>query len=116
MNFFKTTSILAFSISTTVISAQEYEPIILETGKANHEKKSSDKEEKLRYFLQFGIMSRKHDKFKEKYGVHVVYENCVITSYMSDKAKKNNQEVARYLTEKYGDSWKKDLEIIPYGL
>lgn len=109
MNFFKITSILAFIISTTVISAQKYEPVILE-------KKTSDKEEKVRYFLQFGIMSKKHDKFKEKYGVHVVYENCVITSYMSEKAKKNNQQVAHYLTEKYGESWKKDLEFIPYGL
>lgn len=116
MNFLKITSILALTISTAHISAQKYEPIILEKGKTNNEKKTSEKEEKLRYFLQFGIMSKNHDKFKEKYGVNVVYENCVITTYMSDKAKKNNREVARYLTEKYGENWKKDLEITPFGL
>lgn len=116
MNFIKAVSILGLITFSNVIYAQNYEPVILETKKANDSKKVSDKNEKAKYFLQFGIMSKKHDRFKEKYGVHVVYENCVITAYMSEKAKKNNQEVAQYLTSKYGESWKKDLEIIPYGL
>ena len=116
MNFIKATFVLGLITLSTFNYAQNYEPVVLEVKKGNDSKKISDKNEKVRYFLQFGIMSKRHDKFKEKYGVNVVYENCVITTYMSDKAKKNNQEVARYLTEKYGESWKKDLEITPFGL
>jgi len=116
MNFIKATFVLGLVTISTFSYAQNYEPVILEAKKGNDGKKVSDKNEKAKYFIQFGIMSKKHDQFKEKYGVHVVYENCVITAYMSEKAKKNNQEVAQYLTSKYGESWKKDLEIIPYGL
>ncbi|OCK51337.1 hypothetical protein BA768_16845 [Chryseobacterium sp. CBo1] len=116
MNFIKTTFALGLIVSSTFIFAQKYEPVVLEAKKGNENKSVSDKKEDVKYFIQFGIMSRNHDQFKNKYGVGVVYENCVITTYMSEKAKKNNHEVARYLTEKYGESWKKDLEIIPYGL
>ncbi|MCD1118616.1 FEKKY domain-containing protein [Chryseobacterium turcicum] len=114
MNFFKTASLLVIIASSISVSAQQNEPVILEVKKGNDKKNVSN--EKAKYFVQFGIMSRNHDSFKQKYGVHIVYENCVITSFMSEKAKKNNQEVAQYLTKKYGESWKKDLEIIPYGL
>ncbi|MCX8534597.1 FEKKY domain-containing protein [Chryseobacterium luquanense] len=116
MNFIKAASILGLITFSTFIYSQNYEPVILEVKKGNENKNVSDKNEKAKYFIQFGIMSKKHDQFKEKYGVQVVYENCVITAYMSEKAKKNNQEVAQYLTGKYGDSWKKDLKITPYGL
>ncbi|MBO6185899.1 MAG: hypothetical protein J6O88_14660 [Chryseobacterium sp.] len=116
MNTFKTVSLLIFALTSVSISAQQYEPVILEVKKANEKSNASNKNEKAKYFLQFGIMSRNHDSFKQKYGVHIVYENCVITSFMSEKAKKNNKEVAQYLTKKYGESWKKDLELIPYGL
>lgn len=118
MNILTTAYLLIFTLASVSISAQqyEYEPVILEVKKGNEKPDASPKNEKAKYFLQFGIMSKNHDSFKQKYGVYVVYENCVITPFMSEKAKKNNQEVARYLTKKYGESWKKDLELIPYGL
>lgn len=116
MNFIKTIFILGLITFSIAIFAQKYEPVVLKAKKGKENKSVSDRNEDVKYFLQFGIMSRNHDQFKDKYGVGVVYENCVITTYMSEKAKKNNQEVARYLTGKYGESWKKDLEIIPYGL
>lgn len=116
MNFIKPALFLGLITISSFISAQKNEPVILETKKASHSKSVSEKHESTRYFQQFGIMSRSHESFKEKYGVNVIYENCVITPYMSEKAKKNNQKVAYYLTKKYGESWKKDLEIIPYGL
>ncbi|MFY1046870.1 hypothetical protein [Chryseobacterium sp. GP-SGM7] len=116
MKFFKTTFILGLITFSTFNYAQNNEPIIIEAKKENDNKRISDKNEKVRHFIQFGIMSRTHESFKEKYGVYVAYENCVITAYMSEKAKKNNQEVALYLTNKYGESWKKDLEITPFGL
>ncbi|MBM7421673.1 MULTISPECIES: hypothetical protein [Chryseobacterium] len=115
MNIFTTVSLIIFTATSMSISAQQYEPVILEAKKGN-EKPHASNNEKVKYFIQFGIMSRNHDSFKEKYGVYVVYENCVITPFMSEKAKKNNQEISQYLTKKYGESWKKDLEIIPYGL
>lgn len=68
------------------------------------------------HFIQFGIMSRNHLEFKKKYNVEVMYENCVITKYMSEKAKENNKLVAKILTEKYGDYWKQDLGFTPHGL
>ncbi|REC43000.1 hypothetical protein DRF69_09735 [Chryseobacterium sp. 5_R23647] len=116
MNLFTTISFSLIIFSSISISAQEYNPVILEAKKGNEKQNASTKKEEMKYFLQFGMMSRNHDSFKQKYGVHVLYENCVITPFMSEKAKKNNQEVAQYLNKKYGESWKKDLEIIPYGL
>jgi hypothetical protein len=68
------------------------------------------------HFMQFGIMSRNHDKFRKKYGISVIYQNCVISQFLSQKAKENNQIVAKSLTEKHGDTWRKDLGFIPYGL
>ena len=116
MNFFKTLSLLIFITSSLPIFAQEYNPVVLESKKGNEKQNAAAKKEEMKYFLQFGIMSRNHDSFKQKYGINILYENCVITPYMSEKARKNNQEVAQYLTTKYGENWKKDLEIIPYGL
>ncbi|MGO4710488.1 hypothetical protein AB4Y90_15575 [Chryseobacterium sp. 2TAF14] len=107
MNIFKTVSLLILTVVSVSISAQKNEPVILEFKKGDEKSDASHQNEKTKYFLQFGIMSKKHDSFKEKYGVHVVYENCVITEFMAEKARKNNREVAQYLTKKYGDSWKK---------
>lgn len=68
------------------------------------------------HFMQFGIMSRNHEEFRKKYGIFVIYQNCVISQFLSQKAKENNKLVAKELTEKYGDVWKQDLGFIPYGL
>ncbi|MCW3168636.1 hypothetical protein OMO38_08855 [Chryseobacterium sp. 09-1422] len=68
------------------------------------------------HFMQFGIMSRNHDEFKKKYGIAVIYQNCVISQFLSKKAKENNLLIAKQLTEKHGEGWKKDLGFIPYGL
>ena len=93
------------------------------TNKDNSEINSNDSIEKsealkkpIATFIMFGIMSHNNKKFTEKYNVDFKYENCVITGYLSKKAKKNNQRIAKILTEKYGDTWKKDLGFEPYGL
>ncbi|WP_051881843.1 FEKKY domain-containing protein [Chryseobacterium soli] len=72
--------------------------------------------EKLPHFIQFGIMSKNHENFRSKYKTDVVYENCVISPTLSQQAKENNRALAKNLTAQYGDGWKKDLGIIPYGL
>ncbi|WP_050377258.1 hypothetical protein [Chryseobacterium sp. Hurlbut01] len=111
MKNLSTVLILLASFST--ISAQKSE-----FGQQNIQTKSekTPNKEILPHFIQFGIMSRNHLEFKKKYNVEVMYENCVITKYMSEKAKENNKLVAKILTEKYGDSWKQDLGFIPHGL
>ncbi|WP_054511608.1 hypothetical protein [Chryseobacterium sp. ERMR1:04] len=72
--------------------------------------------EVLPHFIQFGIMSKNHQDFRKKYNVDVVYQNCVISPTLSKQAEKNNLALAKDLTQKYGEAWKKDLGIIPYGL
>lgn len=68
------------------------------------------------HFVQFGIMSKIHKEFEKKYGIAVQYENCVVSKYLSEKAKQNNILVAKKLTQKFGNAWKKDLGFLPYGL
>ncbi|MBW7675870.1 FEKKY domain-containing protein [Chryseobacterium chendengshani] len=72
--------------------------------------------EKTPYFVQFGIMSKAHKKFEENYGVDIHYQNCVVSKFLSEKAKENNKLVAKTLTQKFGNAWKKDLGFLPYGL
>lgn len=91
-------------------------------NKSNNVKTSTTKNERILpnentpHFMQFGIMSRNHDEFRKKYGISIIYQNCVISQFLSRKAKENNQLIAKSLTEKYGDTWRKDLGFIPYGL
>ena len=67
-------------------------------------------------FIKFGLISGNSKKFKEKYGIGVHYENCVITPFLQEKATLNNQILAKYLTKKFGETWKNDLEFLPLGL
>ncbi|MEN4758916.1 hypothetical protein ABEG63_01130 [Chryseobacterium sp. C39-AII1] len=78
--------------------------------------KTVEKQENLLHFIQFGMMSKNHQAFRSKYKIDIKYENCVISPLASKMAKENNLAIAKFLTEKYGDSWRKELEIIPYGL
>ncbi|MET3035303.1 hypothetical protein ABXT08_04330 [Chryseobacterium sp. NRRL B-14859] len=105
--------LMIFSFSG-LISAQKTDDIkvvIKEKGK-----KTEIKENHLPHFIQFGIMSKDHENFRKKYKIDVVYQNCVISSEISKQAKENNLAIAKILTDKYGDAWKKDLGIVPYGL
>lgn len=67
-------------------------------------------------FIIFGIVSEDDTNFKEKYGIGVKAENCVITPYLSNLAKENNKTIANYLNKNFGTSWKADLKITPFGL
>jgi len=110
----KTLAIIVYSLTSLV-------PISLHSnsrmGSANQEKthKSAYKE-RISYFVQFGIVAKDHKNFERKYGVEVHYQNCVISKYLSEKAKENNQRVAKKLTQRFGNSWKKDLGFLPYGV
>jgi hypothetical protein len=67
-------------------------------------------------FISFGIANQNFEKFREKYGIDLKTEGCVIDSSSSKKAKKNNTFLSEYLTKKYGETWKKDLPLKPFGL
>ena len=40
----------------------------------------------------------------------------MITPDLSYTATQNNQYLAKYLDEKYGEIWRKDLPFLPYSL
>lgn len=73
------------------------------------------KENRLK-FIHFGIAAINPKEFYEKYGISVKNEGCVITPVTSSAAEINNRIVADYLTGKFGNAWKKDLEFLPFGL
>ncbi|MFP2995975.1 hypothetical protein ABN763_08690 [Spongiivirga sp. MCCC 1A20706] len=54
--------------------------------------------------------------FREKYDIGFKLEACMIDPFSMKKAREQNLKLARQLTEKYGDSWKKDLPLKPFGL
>lgn len=67
-------------------------------------------------FITFGIAMQDFKKFRDKYGVDLKSNGCVITGNSGSIAALNNQYLAKYLTEKYGDTWKQDLPFLPFGL
>ena len=52
--------------------------------------------------------------FEEKYGVRVIFSNCVGTYFNDDTL--NNRSIAKFLTKKFGEGWKKEIPIMPVGL
>ncbi|MCW3160184.1 FEKKY domain-containing protein [Chryseobacterium oryctis] len=107
---------IALSFSATILAQKNDEIKITIKDSKGKKVQTIEKKENLPHFIQFGIMSKNHESFKNKYKVDVVYQNCVISPFISQQAKENNLAVAKLLDEKYGDIWKKDLEITPYGL
>lgn len=104
---------LSISAQKKVLKSEEIKIPIY----ANLENVESIVKEERAAFVYFGIydgIDRK--KFKEKYGIDVKVEGCVITPYFSDLVTKNNLAIQYFLNKKYGDRWKKELEYLPYGL
>ncbi|MDF2931384.1 MAG: hypothetical protein K0R36_715 [Chryseobacterium sp.] len=113
-NLFLILTLLAFSTLAFAQKKTNDKSFKIKPGTENNAIVLAD--ENSPHFMQFGIMSRNHEEFRKKYGIAVIYQNCVISQFLSQKAKENNKLVAKELTEKYGDVWKKDLGFIPYGL
>ncbi|HPW97556.1 MAG TPA: hypothetical protein PK218_03250, partial [Flavobacterium sp.] len=74
----------------------------IESGKAN--------------FINFGITIADFSEFQKKYGIGNSGQGCMITPDLSYTATQNNQYLAKYLDEKYGEIWRKDLPFLPYSL
>ena len=113
-NSFLILTLLAFSTFTFAQKKVKDKAFNVKPSTENNKRVLPD--ENAPHFMQFGIMSRNHEEFRKKYSVAVIYQNCVISQFLSQKAKENNQLVAKSLTEKYGDAWRNDLGFIPYGL
>lgn len=109
-------SILFLAIGISLSAQKKYSDTKISLKDKNGDRELVMPDENPPHFMQFGIMSINHDEFRKKYDVAVIYQNCVISQFLSQRAKENNILVAKMLTDRYGESWKKDLGFIPYGL
>lgn len=55
-------------------------------------------------------------EFKEKYGIGVQKENCVVDPLSFKRATENNKMISDYLTKKYGEDWLNELPTKPFGI
>lgn len=67
-------------------------------------------------FINFGIGIADFSEFQKKYGIGNSGQGCVITPDLGYTATQNNTYLAKYLDERYGDVWRKDVPFLPYGL
>ena len=70
-------------------------------------------------FIINGIDSKipeEYIKFKEKYGIGLIKENCVIDPISFKKTRENNEMIFDYLNKKYGTEWIKELKTKPFGI
>lgn len=63
-----------------------------------------------------GSIPEEYVKFKEKYGVGLIKENCVINPLSFEKVRNNNQMIFDFLNKKYGTDWQTELKIKPFGI
>lgn len=70
-------------------------------------------------FIMHGIDSsipEEYVRFKEKYGIGLIKENCVIDPLSFKKTRENNQMIFDYLNKKYGTDWLNELLTKPFGI
>lgn len=70
-------------------------------------------------FIMHGIDSsipKEYVEFKEKYGIGLIKENCVIDPLSFKKATENNQMIFEFLNRKYGTEWQTELKTKPFGI
>lgn len=102
---FKNTGIYSFPISLETDLTDEQIEQRIENGTLN--------------FIMHGIDSsipKEYVEFKEKYGVGLTKENCVIDPLSFKKATENNQMIFDFLNKKYGTEWQSELKTKPFGI
>ena len=70
-------------------------------------------------FINYGIdnsIPKEFFDFKEKYGIGLIKENCVIDPLSFKRVTENNILIADYLNKKYGEDWLKELPTKPFGI
>ena len=71
------------------------------------------------HFIMHGLNNEIPDEyivFQKKYGVFLKKENCILDPLTFKATTQNNQIIANYLTQKYGDAWLLDLATKPFGI
>ena len=71
------------------------------------------------FFILHGLtptLPESHEAFTEKYGIRFRTENCVVTPASFKKANEQNKRIAEYLSNEFGDDWKADLPLTPFGI
>ncbi|WP_047419861.1 hypothetical protein [Cellulophaga sp. Hel_I_12] len=63
-----------------------------------------------------GSIPEEYLAFKEKYGIGLIKENCVIDPLSFKKVTENNQMIFDYLNKKYGTEWLTELKAKPFGI
>ena len=102
---FKNTGIYSFPISLETDLTDEQIEQRIENGTLN--------------FIMHGIDSsipKEYVEFKEKYGVGLTKENCVIDPLSFKKATENNQMIFDFLNKKHGTEWQSELKTKPFGI
>jgi hypothetical protein len=93
-------------------------PMNLETDLTNQQIEQRIENETLN-FIMHGIDSsipNEYVEFKEKYGIGLTKENCVIDPLSFKKATENNQMIFDFLNKKYGTEWQTELKTKPFGI
>ena len=71
-------------------------------------------------FIVHGIIDNVNQQnildFKKKYGIGFVTKNCVVDPYRFKITRDRNTQIADFLRRTYGEIWKEDLTITPFGL
>lgn len=102
---FKSTGIYSFPMNLETDLTDEQIEQLIENGTLN--------------FIMHGIDSsipKEYVKFKEKYGIGLTKENCVIDPLSFKKATENNQMIFDFLNKKYGTEWQSELKTKPFGI
>ena len=56
-----------------------------------------------------------YSEFMEKFGIGFKTENCIVDPISFKKATENNKRIIEYLNKTYGNDWKNELPIKPFG-
>ncbi|MDX6748164.1 hypothetical protein SHK09_15305 [Polaribacter sp. PL03] len=102
----------------TIKLMSKYYSANLETDVTNEEIENRISDENVN-FIMHGIDNSipiEYLEFKKKYGIGLIKENCVIDPISMKKARENNQRILKYLTDKYGENWLKELKSKPFGI
>lgn len=70
-------------------------------------------------FVNHGLVAlhpETYKAFKNEYGVGFVTKNCAVDPISYRITNNNNKTIAAYLTELYGNDWKRKLPIRPFGI
>ena len=93
-------------------------PMNLETNLTDEQIEQRIVEGSLNFIMHAidSYIPKEFDDFKEKYGVGLIKENCIIDPISFKKATEHNQMIYNYLIKKHGNIWINELMTKPFGI